>query len=119
MIQRIQTIYLLVAFVFMGLFAFVAPTLPLIVGGVLAALVSLGTIFLYKKRPKQALFCRCLCGLGVVNLILLAVYHSGEVPSSTLVWSVGYTLGATFCWFLASKAILKDEKLVRSLDRIR
>ena len=72
MIQRIQTIYLLFAFITMGILPFVFPletdaagkkvfftehTIDLVLFG-LSAVLSLITIFLFKNRKLQFVLCR-------------------------------------------------------------
>jgi peptidoglycan/LPS O-acetylase OafA/YrhL len=84
-----------------------------------AACISLYTIFLYKKRPLQANICRILCFVGVAFICFLAITHSGNYAQDTFIYPMIVTVLATLCWLFASRAILKDEKLVRSLDRIR
>lgn len=84
-----------------------------------AACISLYTISLFKKRPLQANICRILCFVGVAFICFLAIMHSGNFAQDTFIYPVGATVVATFCWLFANIAIRKDEKLVRSLDRIR
>ncbi len=118
MIQRIQSVYLLVAFILMMLGAyFLWGRFVLVALAVVAALGSLANIFLYKNRPRQALVCKILCGLGVVFAVWL-FFNPLAVQADTI-GSIVVAMGAALCWLLAGRAIMKDEKLVRSLDRIR
>jgi len=118
MIQRIQSVYLLVAFILMLLAAyFLWGRYVLVAFAVVAAIASMATIFLYKNRPRQAMVCKILCGLGVVFAVW--VFTCPPAVQTDFVWTIVVTLAAALCWLLASRAIMKDEKLVRSLDRIR
>lgn len=114
MIQRIQTIFLLLAGVAFGVGAIMeggALWLQVLLG--LLAVVSLGIIFLYKQRPTQATCCVGGMVLALVYYIMLAVNQP------QIVWYMAMPLVGILFLFLARKSILKDEKLVRSLDRIR
>ena len=120
MIQRIQTIYLLVAFVSMlvcGIYSF--DKVALGIAELVAAGISLYTIFLYKKRTLQANICRLLCFVGVALICFLAIIHSGNYAQKDFIYPIVAIVVAILCWLLACRAIIKDEKLVRSLDRIR
>ena len=113
MIQRIQTVWLLLAFVALVVCAVFEPMSYLkgMVGAM--AVVALGVVFLFKNRPRQANLCAVLMGLGVVYYIALAVMQLA------LEWYCALPMVAVFFLFLARKGIVKDEKLVKSLDRIR
>ena len=120
MIQRIQTVYLLVAALAMivcafFVFKFVAAGIVALV----AAGLSLYDIALYKKRPLQATICRLLCFAGIAFISFLAISFSGNYAQKNFIYPVSATVLATLCWLFATRAIMKDEKLVRSLDRIR
>lgn len=136
MIQRIQTIYLLFAFITMGILPFVFPletdavgkkvfftehTSDLALFG-LSAVLSLITIFLFKNRKLQFVLCRLNI---ILNLILLGlfVYHSlslsGEVATSEKGIGMFLPIFSIVFLVLANKAIKKDEDLVKSVDRLR
>lgn len=136
MIQRIQTIYLLLAFITMGILSFVFPletnaagekvfftdhTVDLILFG-LSAILSIVTIFLFKNRKLQFVLCRLNI---ILNLILLGlfVYHSlslsGEVATSEKGIGMFLPIFSIVFLVLANKAIKKDEDLVKSVDRLR
>lgn len=85
----------------------------------LSSLVSLCTIFLYKKRKTQALYCLLDMLLLVVWYIMLAVLPQMVGGSLVLEWPAVLPAVAVICCFMARKGVLADEKLVRSLDRIR
>ncbi len=142
--QRIQTLYLLVSCLLSGLIVFLTTfwinnkgtvyylldllneydwklkSLP--IAFVLAAILSLISIFLYKNRKQQITFNRFNI---VVNFYLLGiiVYHllivSGESQISEKGIGLFIPVLVIVLLVLANKAILKDEKLVKSVDRLR
>jgi len=137
MLQRIQTIYLLLAFVATGVLPFFIPLWTMADGKeyvfiqnqVYVALLGLSTtltlvsIVSYKKRQNQFVMGRLNI---ILNLILLGlfVYRSLNVSGETPVVSekgIGMFLPivAIVLLVLANKAIKKDEDLVKSVDRLR
>jgi hypothetical protein len=137
MIQRIQTLYLLIAFIVTGVLPFVFPLwtvangadflfmqnqLFVILFG-LSTTLSLLSIISYKKRQHQFVIGRLNI---ILNLILLGlfVYHSlnlsGETPAVSEK-GIGMFLPILAIVLLgfANKAIKKDEDLVKSVDRLR
>jgi hypothetical protein len=89
----------------------------------ISIILGFSTILLFKKRKLQMLissllmvFTFLICNLIVANSFLL-------LPSSQASMSFEYIsifpLVALILFFLAYKAINKDDKLVKSLDRIR
>ena len=136
MIQRIQTIYLLLAFVITGVLPFLFPLWTLqggkdyffvqnqiyvILLGLSTTLTVLGIVS-YKKRQNQFVIGRLNI---ILNLILLGlfVYRSLNVSGETIVSEKGIgmflPIGAIVLLVLANKAIKKDEDLVKSVDRLR
>ena len=137
MLQRIQTIYLLLAFVATGVLPFFIPLWTMsdgkeyvfIQNQVYVALLGLSTtltlvsIVSYKKRQNQFVMGRLNI---ILNLILLGlfVYRSLNVSGETPAVSekgIGMFLPivAIVLLVLANKAIKKDEDLVKSVDRLR
>ena len=137
MIQRIQTIYLLLAFVVTGILLFFIPLwtmkdgkdfyfmqsqiYTIILG--LSTTLTLLSIVSYKKRQNQFVIGRLNI---ILNLILLGlfVYRSLNLSGETPVVSekgIGMFLPvvAIVLLVLANKAIKKDEDLVKSVDRLR
>jgi hypothetical protein len=137
MIQRIQTLYLVLSFTITGVLPFVFPLwstvdgkeylfmqnqLYVILFG-LSTTLSLLSIISYKKRQHQFVIGRLNI---ILNLILLGlfVYHSlnlsGETPSVSEK-GIGMFLPILAIVLLgfANKAIKKDEDLVKSVDRLR
>lgn len=153
MIQRIQTLYLLVAALLTGILCFtpfatflrenelfrqtvwgiaangeavgiVVRTTPMAILTLVAAVLPIVIIFLYKKRELQMR----LCVAEIVLLIGLCVYmgmylfRSGSAAiSDGMAFSPVdiFPILAILLTFIALKRIAKDESLVRSLDRIR
>lgn len=137
MIQRIQTIYLILTFVITGVLPFLFPLWILNDGKdyffmqnqIYVILLGLSTtltvlsIVSYKKRQNQFVIGRLNI---ILNLILLGlfVYRSLNVSGETVLVSekgIGMFLPivAIVLLVLANKAIKKDEDLVKSVDRLR
>ncbi len=136
MLQRIQTVYLILAFLFSGVLPFVFPlwvvgnqkfffmqdTFYTVLFGLSAAL-SLLSILSFKNRKQQFVINRLNM---ILNLILLGLFISRSLNLSgeTIVVSekgIGMFLPIVSIVFLslANKAIKKDEDLVKSVDRLR
>lgn len=136
MLQRIQTIYLLIAAGVSAGLIFVchlwiieesisvfAKDDTLYFGLFLgSAVLSLITIFMYKNRKSQFVLGRLNI---ILNFILLGffVYQSLNISGETAVSEkgIGMFLPIVSIVFLAlaNKAIKKDEDLVKSVDRLR
>lgn len=153
MIQRIQTLYLLIVTALMAvtLFAPIATfssadavytlgafslagdgesqsTLWMGIVLVIAMVLPLVTIFLFKRRQLQVR----LCGAEMVVLLgavaFIAIYYwlaasnalsDIAIEHKQLGWAAPMPLVSLVLTYLAGRAIFKDELLVRSLDRIR
>lgn len=137
MIQRIQTIYLLLAFVVTGILLFFIPlwtmkdgkefyfmqsqVYTILLG--LSTTLTLLSIVSYKKRQNQFVIGRLNI---ILNLILLGLFVyrslnlSGETPAVSEK-GIGMFLPVVtiVLLVLANKAIKKDEDLVKSVDRLR
>ena len=139
MIQRFQSLWLLLA----AIFAFLTFKLPfysgsktiknirqpdvrldaasqiliMILTGIVIILCFIA-IFLYKKRKRQLT-------LTVINsifsVILVVVYFMEIQKFETGIISLSclFTLAIPIFLFLAARGIWKDEKLIKSLDRLR
>ncbi len=117
MIQRKQTIYLLVA-VILGMLHFLS--LPLFIIQMLVSALSLYTIFLYKRRTVQAKLCLVSIVASFAWYIVLAVLiQQGKLSQESLQLTTALPLVAAILCFMARRAILADERLVRAADRIR
>lgn len=90
----------------------------------LSALLPLLTIFLYKKRFLQLRLCftEIVLLLGAQGFIVYHVYHLYK-SMETVTWKFGissiFPLLAIFFVALAMRGIVKDQQLIKSLDRIR
>lgn len=146
MIQRIQTIWLLLAVLSnAGLFYFnlfsvqtAGQPKPVSIGildgtsflfllsaiALFALLLSAGAIFLFKNRKRQ----RSLIWLAIslsFAFMALAIMHinnySGGVETTKVTFGIACFLPVFSIIFLilAVRGINKDEKLVRSMDRLR
>lgn len=143
MIQRIQTIYLLIASIVSGGLIFVFNlwktlkeqifVLDLLKEGlftlnvvpfmfITSSILSLVTIFLYKNRKLQFVIGRIII---LMNLFLLGllIYLSLTLSGETIVSEKGIGMFlpilVVLLIVLANKAIKKDEVLVKSVDRLR
>ena len=136
MIQRIQTIYLLISAIFSGGLIFIfhlwttendAPvfakdnmTYFLMFLG--SALLSLITIFKFKQRQTQFVLGRLNI---ILNFILLGLFvyqlliSPGESQISEKGVGIFIPIFSIVFLVLANKAIKKDEDLVKSVDRLR
>ena len=122
MIQRIQTVYMLIVAIVAGL--------PILFGldwirtrvFALSAVLAMYSIFKYKKRSVQ----QWLNWLNIlINFTLLGifVYRMLNSPGESFISEKGVgvfapVLSIVFL-FMANKAIRRDEKLVKSADRLR
>jgi hypothetical protein len=137
MIQRIQTVYLLIALVILGTLPFVFPLFTMSDGKEfhfmndsfytvlfgLSTTLTLISIMYFKKRQHQFVLNRLTI---ILNLILLGlfVYRSLNLSGETIQVSekgIGMFLPIVAIVFLAlaNRAIKKDEDLVKSADRLR
>ena len=138
MIQRQQTLWLLLASI-AALLSFMFPFvtgkeldkgvevdavvkagsdfLILIVTGASLILSSV-IIFLYKDRKLQMKL--CLVGLLVAAVIIfLYIVKMGKVSKSTVALAAILPFLILIGYFMAFRLIRKDEKLVKSLDKLR
>lgn len=139
MLQRIQTIYLILAAIMTAILPFVFPLWKLQKGSKIsdyyfmmdmgyAALFALSTtlsvvsIISFKKRQNQFVMGRLNI---ILNLILLGLFVyrlltlSGETSVSEKGIGMFLPIVAIVFLVLANKAIKKDEDLVKSVDRLR
>ena len=115
MIQRIQTVFLLLAAVASGVCGAMMTNLTLMLVAFVAAIVSVVCIFLYKQRKRQA----SVCFFNMLILVMWYINLATIYDSTKLTWPMALPMVGIVLLFLARKRILADEKLVRSLDRIR
>jgi hypothetical protein len=144
MIQRIQSIFLLLA---AGAFAALI-SLPFATGtpgptgifqdgrysihdnGFLmvltgaGALLSLICIFLFKKRPVQLKVGYLIIVIGILLPVMVVLYYMNQaehIASTQIQESIGLLMPVVgiVCVVLANIYIRKDERLVKSMDRLR
>jgi len=138
MIQRIQSIYLLLAALCFSMFLLLpiikinagaeiviekaTENIFLVVLAVILIIGSIGNVFLYKNRVLQA---NIGWGLILVNILLLALFGYQYYLEARKAAEISISSGTYFSVvslvfiLLAIYNIKKDEKLVRSLDRLR
>ena len=132
MIQRIQSIYLLVATVLLAADVcltftenwraeastdwILVPVISMMAGSV----SSLIAIFQFSNRKTQV---KTVMMSQVFNLVaclsFIAIVYVFSFVIVNLVWAIAGIVVAYIFNFFARKAILKDEALVRAADRIR
>ena len=136
MLQRIQTVYLIIAALIMGGLYLWFPVVqdaagaiviqrsePLVFGLIFACMaLAIISILNFKKRQLQFVLNRLNIILSFV-LLGVFVYRSLTVSGETLVSEkgIGVLLPVISIVFLvlANKAIKRDEDLVKSVDRLR
>lgn len=144
MVQRIQSIYLLVAGIISGGLTFLVSlwsnsqtdviyVVDLFSGNsileksipalfFISALVALVTIFLFKNRQLQFVLNRLniLINLFLLGLLIyLSQTLSGEASVSEKGIGMFFPIIVILLLVLANRAIKKDEDLVKSVDRLR
>jgi hypothetical protein len=136
MLQRVQTVYLVISASIMGALYIWFPTIisekgliliskdePVILGLIFGSiLIAFFSIFSYKKRKSQFVINRLNI---ILNFFLLGVFVyrsltlSGEILVSEKGIGVFLPIISIVFLVMANKAIKKDEDLVKSVDRLR
>ena len=129
MIQRIQTLYILIVIILS--FLMLKLTIDFSNDIKLNSLVKtyyvfyiipfigILTLFLYKKRVIQSKMCLIMLGINILVLMSYSLkIYEGNSNFITLVL-IACSIIECILLFVARKAIIKDENLVRSIDRIR
>ena len=126
MIQRIQTVYLFFVFCLMVALVFIPFYLssPFMTGfntGYFAviALSMIIAIFLYKKRNIQIGICYAMLLALVLAYIIYFIVNFKSLSLPELPYTFIFPFIAIIFLYLAIRGIKKDEKLIRSLDRLR
>lgn len=138
MLQRMQTIWLLLATAFSFLtlrfpvyngnklvnetseynMLSATSSLFLIILSVATGLIALIAVFLYKNRGLQ----QKLCFTGLLLYIISGILYYTQIKSFTegafTLWAVFYFL-IPVCFILAIRGIYRDQRLVKSIDRLR
>jgi len=123
MIQRKQSVFLLLAVILGVLIIVNYPMWPLFLLALVASSLSFFTIFKYKRRPLQArlsIFAAILFVLWYPAVMLVNKYmmSTGLQYDIVNVWGALPAVSAILC-LMARKGIMDDERLVRAADRIR
>lgn len=133
MIQRIQTIYLLTTSILVTILLFMSfwqNHLLLIIGVIMLASLGIITIFYFKNRNIQLKLSRVMIIMSVILLfgkIYIYLSHNQiELGTTGIIiliksnWlDILIIIIAIICIALASRAITKDEELIKSMDRLR
>jgi phosphoglycerol transferase MdoB-like AlkP superfamily enzyme len=141
MIQRVQSLYLLLAAAFVGVFLSVGDVWRTVVAviypwaapvtlllGALVVVAALVAVFLYKDRARQrqVVFAAQLLDLALVLVlvVVMVLINSGDHPAWADAAQTAYLtallpLGAYIFLRLARRGVEKDIALVRSMDRLR
>lgn len=140
MLQRIQTLWLLLASACAGLtmkFSFFSGNKPAAPGqpatfqsltatgnmliDILTVILLVGSlinIFNYKNRKLQF---RVIIALIIISLVNIALYHreTKEFVEGSFDLTSALTFAIPVLLFLAARGIRRDQRLVKSLDRLR
>ena len=131
MIQRIQTVFLIINFFFLSILYFFSPldffdfnifNLKTLIEVkfyiILCGLLTFLSVLLFKKRTKQLLINKVQIFLHIVYSLIIVIDFIIYKSSNSFI----NILIPTFCLifiFLANKFIKRDEDLIKSIDRIR
>jgi drug/metabolite transporter (DMT)-like permease len=136
MIQRIQTLWLLLASIcafasvklpfYFGSLEVPGPTVTitpydnfmLLVFVIATALMALVSIFLFSNRSLQIKMCVVGLVLSLANLMHYFLYMKNFKTGGLSLYSILSFLVPVF-FILAIRSIYKDQKLLKSLDRLR
>lgn len=141
MIQRIQTIWLLVA----SVLAFLSLKMPFYAGmkavdggvaqyvtlsgqsnllitivTVIVGIASFLMIFFYKERKRQLWLTLATAVIAILNIVLyISETRKFDQASGQFSLTSALTFAIPFFLLLATRGINRDERLVRSVDRLR
>jgi len=131
MIQRIQSVYLFIAAV-VGLIMFLVPLAtecedgksmevvdyyPAFISLIISCVLSLAALIVYKNRRLQMKI--CVIAMIVFLLTFVLSSYVAAARSCNVGFGAVIPLLSAVLVFLARNSINKDEKLVRSADRLR
>ena len=126
MIQRIQTVYLFFAFCLIATLVFIPFYLSssFMMGFntgwfAVVAISLIITIFLFKKRKLQIGICYAMILSLVLAYVIYLFVNFGSLSFTGMNYTFLFPFIAIIFIFLALRGIKKDEKLIRSLDRLR
>ena len=123
-IQRIQSLFLLIAAILMAVFAFITANsfeMPLLVG--IITFLAVVDIFLYKNLQRQMTVCfvDIIIGLALIGAMCYQAYVITGEEGKELAWNWYLLLPVVAVIFLmlAHKAMSNDKKKLRDSDRLR
>ena len=131
MIQRIQTVFLIINFFFLSILYFFLPLdffdfnifnfktlIEVKFYIILCGLLTFLSVLLFKKRTKQLLINKVQIFLHIIYSLIIVIDFIVYKSSNSFI----NMLIPTFCLIfisLANKFIKRDEDLIKSIDRIR
>lgn len=146
MIQRIQTLYLIVAslslfavfFLDFGNLTYSGEAIPFNIYGFeingenmlsfpimitigISLLLSIGTILLFKNRKLQLKINMINMFMSIANIAIVLIFVYSLKEENEFIYGLGIfmlVIHLVFC-MMAHRGIKNDEKLIRSLDRLR
>lgn len=108
-----------------SLFTFMT-TFPLLLLNIIVGVIAVTSIFLYKNRIRQAKIVRLAILLEIVFIALVFFVYAGIIEKNLFASpeyleesGMYFPLISLIFLILAYRFIMKDEKLVRSVDRLR
>ena len=129
MLQRIQTVFMFLALLTTGFYAYLGFQMTLVpdcklymVGGSVASVLVLINIFMYANRSLQIKL-NIVAILLLIILLGLSIYQNGFLSGEKQFSEKDIRLFIPFIsivlLLIANKYIKRDERLVKSVDRIR
>lgn len=117
MIQRMQSLNLLIAALTALFYVYYCGVTSLAIASGVVALICLIILFLYKNRPIQFR----LCNLAIAAIIVLVSLMIYRFSDQFMAYSIHFAFPVIMMInvLLAMNNIKKDENLVKSIDRIR
>ena len=99
-------------------------TFPMCMMVIISLLLTGTAIFLYRKRSFQIWLVNISFLLNVILILLIFLYYTNHFEGiahskANYQFGIAFPLVSLFCQILASRAIRKDEALVKSSDRLR
>ena len=123
-IQRIQSLFLLIAALLMAAFAFFIPLIDtsMLVLVILISVLAFIDIFLYKNLQRQMTVCfvDIIIGLAMLVAIIIQIVRLAN-ENLAVNWNWAWILPVLSIIFLmlAHKAMSRDKKKLRDADRLR
>lgn len=120
-IQRLQSVFLLIAVVLMALAACWTANLGVMILNAAVAVLLFIDIFMFKNLNLQIRVAGMSAVLIVASMIACAVmmYLAGGEDMMAVYKELGVLLFALVFTILAQRYMMKDRKLLRSYDRLR